>query len=63
VFAVLALVASLAPARAEEAPVFRRPSPALAALVDAPLAPTVVLSPDRSRLLLLDKDRLLDRVF
>lgn len=55
VFAVLALVASLAPARADEAPTFRRPSAALAALVDAPLAPTVVLSPDRSRLLLLDR--------
>jgi len=55
VFALVALLATLAPARAEEAPVFRRPSPALAALVDAPLAPTVVLSPDRTRLLLLDR--------
>lgn len=35
--------------------VYRTPSAPLAALVDAPLAPTAVLSPDRSRLLLLDR--------
>jgi dipeptidyl aminopeptidase/acylaminoacyl peptidase len=40
---------------AEDATIFRTPSPPLAALVDAPPAPTAVLSPDRRRLLLLER--------
>ncbi len=54
----LALVATalFAPAlRAGENANYRTPSPALAAIVDAPLPPTVVFSPDRTRLLLLDR--------
>jgi dipeptidyl aminopeptidase/acylaminoacyl peptidase len=41
--------------QAQENPTFRMPSPALAAIVDAPSPPTVVPSPDRRELLLLDR--------
>ena len=41
--------------RAQADSTYRRPSPALAALVDAPAAPEVSLSPDRKHLLLLTR--------
>lgn len=51
-----ALVVMVFAARAaEQASVYRTPSPALAAVVDAPLPPVVALSPDRAWLLLLDR--------
>ena len=54
---LLALV--LSPAlRAQLDTRYRTPSPALAALVSAPLTPLVVLSPDHSRLLLLARSEL-----
>lgn len=42
-------------AQAQETPIYRTPSPALAEVVDAPQAPMVVSSPDRHTLLLLDR--------
>ena len=53
-----ALLAALLVARlfaAENEAVYRTPSSALAAIVDAPLAPVTSLSPDRRNLLLLDR--------
>lgn len=50
----LLLIAAL-PLTAADDPVYRRPSAPLAALVDAPSSPVAVLSPDRTRLLLLDR--------
>ena len=41
--------------RAQTDTPYRTPSPALAALVTAPPTPFVVLSPDRTRLLLLER--------
>ncbi|MEY2879933.1 MAG: hypothetical protein RLZZ15_2313 [Verrucomicrobiota bacterium] len=53
------LALALAPLlRAQVDTPYRTPSPALAALVDAPLTPFVVLSPDRSRLLRLERAEL-----
>lgn len=40
---------------AQDNPAYRTPSAALTALVDAPLTPAVSLSPDRQRLLLLER--------
>ena len=40
---------------AQDTAVYRTPRPALAAIVDAPLAPVTSLSPDRRHLLLLDR--------
>ncbi len=40
---------------AEEAAPYQRPSPALAALVDAPLPPAALLAPGRTMLLLMDR--------
>jgi dipeptidyl aminopeptidase/acylaminoacyl peptidase len=51
----LALVVFFAPFAALAAEGYRAPSPALAAIVDAPLPPAAVLSPDRKWLLLLDR--------
>jgi hypothetical protein len=51
---VLALLFSFS-LPAQENATYRRPSPALAALVDAPSPPTAVLSPDRRELLLLER--------
>jgi dipeptidyl aminopeptidase/acylaminoacyl peptidase len=53
-FALVALVATTF-LTAAEADGYRTPSPALAAIVDAPLPPVPVLSPDRRTLLLLDR--------
>ncbi len=54
-FALVGIAGSVfVPALASEVR-YRTPSAPLAALVDAPLAPTAVLSPDRRRLLLLDR--------
>ncbi len=50
--ALLVLLPALAAAPAAG---YRTPSPALAAMVDAPLPPTAVLSTDRKTLLLLDR--------
>ena len=44
--------------RAADDAVFKKPSAALAALVDAPLTPSVSLSPDKQRLLLLERPAL-----
>jgi dipeptidyl aminopeptidase/acylaminoacyl peptidase len=52
---LLALVVFLAPFAALSAEGYRTPSPALAAIVDAPLPPAAMLSPDRKWLLLLDR--------
>lgn len=53
-FALFVLGAtSIAPAAESDG--YRTPSPALAAIVDAPLPPVPVLSPDRRTLLLLDR--------
>ena len=53
-FLALLLAAALPSAlRAQDNLPYRTPGAALAAVVDAPVAPTVVLSPDRSQLLLL----------
>ena len=49
---ILALTAAL-PAQTDTA--YRSPSPALAALVDAPAAPGVSVSPDRNTLLILER--------
>jgi dipeptidyl aminopeptidase/acylaminoacyl peptidase len=43
---------------AQENPMYRSPSAALAAIVDAPLTPLVSLSPDKKRLLLLERPAL-----
>ncbi len=51
----LALVVLIAPFASRSADGYRTPSPALAAIVDAPLPPAAVLSPDRQWLLLLDR--------
>ncbi|MDP3070637.1 MAG: prolyl oligopeptidase family serine peptidase [Opitutaceae bacterium] len=51
----LSLVILLAPFAGSSADGYRTPSPALAAIVDAPLPPAAVLSPDRKWLLLLDR--------
>ncbi len=40
---------------AQNAPAYRTPSPALAAIVDAPLSPAAILSPDRRHLVLLER--------
>ncbi len=52
---LLALAIFLQPLRAPAADGYRTPSPALAAIVDAPTPPVAVLSPDRQWLLLLDR--------
>ncbi len=57
---LLALAAPLmspftATLRAQTDPAYRTPSPALAALVDAPAAPGVSVSPDRKTLLILER--------
>lgn len=45
---------------AQEVTPFQEPSPVLAAFVDAPATPTVIMSPDRSQLLVLERaDRLM----
>ncbi|MGH7943975.1 MAG: S9 family peptidase, partial [Opitutaceae bacterium] len=49
------LVLFFASARADDHAGYRVPSPALAAIVDAPLPPVPVLSPDRQTLLMLDR--------
>ena len=51
-----ATFAPVLPAQTESG--FKLPSTALAALVDAPLTPTVSLSPDKSTLLLLERSAL-----
>ena len=54
--AALAAALTLAftlPAPAQDAAAYRTPSPALAAIVDAPLPPVASLSPDRKQLLML----------
>lgn len=43
---------------AQDNSAYRAPSPALAAIVDAPLTPAVSLSPDRTRILLLERPSL-----
>jgi dipeptidyl aminopeptidase/acylaminoacyl peptidase len=53
--ALLFLVAFTAALPAQTAGAYRRPSPALAALVDAPAAPGVSVSPDRKTLLILER--------
>ncbi|MBL9199919.1 MAG: hypothetical protein JNL39_05395, partial [Opitutaceae bacterium] len=53
--ALVALAVSIASPRAHAAEGYRTPSTALAAIVDAPLPPAAVLSPDRRWLLLLDR--------
>ncbi len=45
-------------ASADTTPVYREPSPALTAIVDAPPTPLPSLSPDRTRLLLLERPNL-----
>jgi len=58
-FLTLAATLVLAfPLRAQDNPAYRTPSPALAAIVDAPLTPGVSLSPDRTRILLLERPAL-----
>ncbi len=55
----LAILLGFAPlASADTAPVYREPSPALTAIVDAPPTPFPSLSPDRTRLLLLERPNL-----
>ena len=51
----LVFLAAVVSMSGEEAGGYRRPSPALAAVVDAPIPPFAVLSPNRQRLLLLDR--------
>ena len=51
----LALAPLLVPFLSAADPAYRTPSAPLAAIVDAPSAPVAVLSPDRTRLLLLDR--------
>ncbi len=53
--AFLALAPLVAPFLPAADPAYRTPSAPLAAIVDAPSAPVAVLSPDRTRLLLLDR--------
>jgi dipeptidyl aminopeptidase/acylaminoacyl peptidase len=53
--AFLALAPLVAPLLPAADPAYRTPSAPLAAIVDAPSAPVAVLSPDRTRLLLLDR--------
>ncbi|MES2695310.1 MAG: prolyl oligopeptidase family serine peptidase [Verrucomicrobiota bacterium] len=53
--AALVLVFGSAFALAQEAATYRTPSPALAAIVDAPTTPLAVLSPDRRELLFLER--------
>ncbi|WP_414663484.1 alpha/beta hydrolase family protein [Horticoccus sp. 23ND18S-11] len=50
-----ALVFASPPLPAADSAGYRTPSPALAAIVDTPLPPAAVLSPDRRQLLLLDR--------
>ena len=57
-FALRFVALAFSPLAAQIDPAFQKPSPALAALVDAPLTPLVTLSPDRQTLLLLDRDSL-----
>jgi dipeptidyl aminopeptidase/acylaminoacyl peptidase len=53
---LLGLVLLISPTlRAEDADTYRRPSPALAALVDAPLPPAALLSTGRKTLLLMER--------
>ncbi|MCX6954281.1 MAG: prolyl oligopeptidase family serine peptidase [Verrucomicrobia bacterium] len=54
-FALLFLFGVLPGLLAQTDPVYRKPSPALAALVDAPAAPGVSVSPDRKSLLILER--------
>ena len=51
----LALAPLLVPFLSAADPGYRTPSAPLAAIVDAPSSPVAVLSPDRTRLLLLDR--------
>ncbi len=53
--AFLALAPLVAPFLPAADPAYRTPSAPLAAIVDTPSAPVAVLSPDRTRLLLLDR--------
>jgi dipeptidyl aminopeptidase/acylaminoacyl peptidase len=50
-----ASVAPVAPAAASAQEPYRTPSPQLAALVDAPLTPEVVVAPDRRRMAILEQ--------
>ena len=54
-FALLFLLAFTPALRAQTDPPYRSPSPALAALVDAPAAPAVSVSPNRQTLLILER--------
>lgn len=54
----LALLVADVAAQAQTEPVYREPSPQLVAIADAPPTPFVSLSPDRSRLLLLERPNL-----
>lgn len=53
--AAVAVLLLLAPLRAQEAVTYRTPSAPLAAIVDAPLPPFALLTPDRRELLLLER--------
>ena len=53
--ALLLLGPALAGLHAQEAVTYRKPSPALAAIVDAPVSPLAELGPDRRELLLLEQ--------
>ena len=50
----LTLAAGPAPAQESDRPVYRQPDPALVRIVDAPPTPGVSLSPDETRMLLLE---------
>jgi len=52
---LIAWLAAGLPLCAQTSSGYRQPSAALAALVDAPVTPTVSLSPDRARLLILER--------
>jgi dipeptidyl aminopeptidase/acylaminoacyl peptidase len=54
-FALLLVLVFPAGLRAQVDTPYRKPTPALAALVDAPAAPGVSISPDRSTLLILER--------
>ncbi len=56
--ALLFLLALTGALCAQDSPAYRTPSPALAAMVDAPLPPLVSVSPDKRRLLLLERPSL-----
>ena len=55
---LLVALVVLPASRAQDNGAYRSPSPAVAAIVDAPLTPTVSLSPDRKQMLLLERPTL-----